>query len=132
MGVCKIIDFGFAIKTANPLQATFKLRPAGNARWRAPEITARKEYSFSVDVYSFGIVFNEVLTGRRPFNEVERSRTAARKALAGERPYLYQADGSPLIPLIRAAWAQDPDARPLFDAIYEQLTVLLSQLLGPQ
>ena len=123
-GVAKIIDFGFAV-VLDPSLATSKLRPAGNARWRAPEITARKEYSFSADVYSFGIVFNEILTVRRPFDTVERSRDAAQRALRGERPFLYtRTEGTPLTAIIKACWAQEPTARPVFEQIFRHLSML--------
>ncbi len=50
----RIIDFGFAIRKAGAADgAVFRLRPAGNARWRAPEITMRLPYGRSVDVYRY-------------------------------------------------------------------------------
>ena len=42
---------------------------ATNPRWLAPEILAGRGYTFSSDVYSFGIILWEFLTWRVPWHE---------------------------------------------------------------
>lgn len=42
---------------------------ATNPRWLAPEILAGRGYTFSSDIYSFGIILWEFLTWRVPWHE---------------------------------------------------------------
>lgn len=42
---------------------------AANPRWLAPEILAGRSYSFSSDIYSFGMILWELLTWRVPWHE---------------------------------------------------------------
>jgi len=42
-------------------------KEAGTLRWMAPEMIRRLDYDQSVDVYSFGILMFELLTGDLPY-----------------------------------------------------------------
>lgn len=42
---------------------------ATNPRWLAPEILAGRGYTFSSDIYSFGIILWEFMTWRVPWHE---------------------------------------------------------------
>jgi serine/threonine protein kinase len=131
-GVCKIIDFGFSIKVpdASPGRV-YKLRPAGNARWRAPEITLRQPYGSAVDVFSFGVIFNELLSRQRPFEAVPKSRDVAQMTTKGVRPDVLFSGLEPLRVIITAAWGQEPSSRPTFDMLLQRLTDVFQQLLAP-
>ncbi len=39
--------------------------------WMAPEVLLNKEYDESADLYSFGIVLWELLTGEDPFPNID-------------------------------------------------------------
>lgn len=43
---------------------------ATNPRWLAPEILSGRNYTFSSDVYSFGIILWEFLTWRVPWYDM--------------------------------------------------------------
>lgn len=130
-GVCKLIDFGFAVRVPDAAPANvYKLRPAGNARWRAPEITLRMPYGSSADVYSFGVLLNEVLSRQRPFHAVARSRDVAQLATKGVRPDMAFAGMEPLRAVIAAAWSAEPFSRPSFEALLQRLTGIFQQLLN--
>ncbi len=131
-GVCKLIDFGFAVRVPDAAPAcVYKLRPAGNARWRAPEITLRMPYGSSADVYSFGVILNEMLSRQRPFPAVARSRDVAQLATRGGRPDMLFVGMEPLRGVIAAAWSADPLARPTFEVLLQRLTDIFQQLLAP-
>jgi serine/threonine protein kinase len=131
-GVCKLIDFGFAVRVPDAAPAcVYKLRPAGNARWRAPEITLRMPYGSSADVYSFGVILNEVLSRQRPFQAVARSRDVAQLATRGGRPDMLFVGTDPLRDVIVASWNADPFARPTFLVLLQRLSDIFQKLLAP-
>jgi serine/threonine protein kinase len=60
----KIADFGFArTHNANDLMMT----RVGSPLYMAPEVLNSQPYTSSVDVWSAGIIFIQLLTGKRPF-----------------------------------------------------------------
>jgi serine/threonine protein kinase/Tol biopolymer transport system component len=65
-GVVKILDFGIAKLTgeAGPTRLGAVL---GTPSYMAPEQTRAEEVDARADVWSLGVVFYEMLTGRRPF-----------------------------------------------------------------
>ncbi len=130
-GVCKIIDFGFAVRVpdASPNQV-YRLRPAGNARWRAPEMTQRLPYSSSVDVYSFGIILNELLSRERPYSTIIKSRDVAQLAVSGERPSMAFIGLDPIRAWIADAWNQVPSKRPSFETLMTRLTEFFEKILN--
>lgn len=63
--VLKICDFG----TACDIQ-THMTNNKGSAAWMAPEVFEGSNYSEKCDVFSWGIIFWEVITRRKPFDEI--------------------------------------------------------------
>ena len=127
----RIIDFGFAVRVADASpDKLYRLRPAGNARWRAPEMTQRLPYSSNVDVYSFGIILNELLSKERPFSAVIKSRDVAQLAVAGERPPMSFIGLDNLRSLIAEAWHQNAALRPSFAVLLKRLTEIFEQLMN--
>eukprot|EP01129_Flabellula_baltica_P003700 TRINITY_DN13441_c0_g1_i1.p1 TRINITY_DN13441_c0_g1~~TRINITY_DN13441_c0_g1_i1.p1 ORF type:complete len:578 (+),score=113.65 TRINITY_DN13441_c0_g1_i1:126-1736(+) len=61
--VAKIADFGLSIITEKKIT-----KKAGSMLWMAPECHRQEHYDKSVDMYSFGIVSWQVITGQKPFN----------------------------------------------------------------
>src|SRR4051794_19281003 len=54
----------------------------------APEVLRRKEYTQASDVYSFGIVAYEILSGKSPYHNLSHDGYLARKIMQGLRPNL--------------------------------------------
>lgn len=75
----KIADFGLAKTKREVTRYSHLTRDVGTRRWMAPEIFgANKEdlhladaFPMKADVYSFGIVCFEILSGEVPFNDVQ-------------------------------------------------------------
>ncbi|XP_010412701.1 PREDICTED: serine/threonine-protein kinase STY17-like [Camelina sativa] len=126
----KLADFGIA-REENKDGMTCE---AGTCKWMAPEVSSRdalqveepKHYDHKADVYSFAIVFWELLNGEEPFHGVPNI-CVPHLVQHGERPSLANTPEE-MIPILELCWAQDSDARPEFKEIRLLLTSLLKVL----
>lgn len=62
--IYKLIDLGYAKEFGKTSTATSIV---GTLNYLAPEILWKNNYSCSVDYWSLGILFYELMTGQRPF-----------------------------------------------------------------
>lgn len=60
----KLIDLGYAKELG---EASTSASLVGTLNYVAPELLWREKYSCSVDYWSLGILFYELVTGTRPF-----------------------------------------------------------------
>ncbi|KAK9830425.1 hypothetical protein WJX72_011709 [[Myrmecia] bisecta] len=96
---------------------------ASNPRWLAPEILSGRGYTFSSDVYSFGIIMWEFLTWRVPWHECGPWQVVALVTEGQQRPEIPPIEALPsrgfpglndYLALMKHCWAQDPEERPTF------------------
>lgn len=91
--------------------------------YRAPESRSSAELSSATDVYAYGVLLFELLTGSRPFAASTRAEWE-RAHLELPPPSLDYEEGSlesVLAALACQSLARDPDARPSFDTIFREL-----------
>ena len=74
-GEVKLTDFGIAREMSEPADG---LGVVGTPMYMSPEQVLGDKLDFRSDLFSFGIVFYEMLTARRPFEE-EPARTVMQK-----------------------------------------------------
>jgi serine/threonine protein kinase len=100
----------------------------GSLLWMAPEIDTNKKsvkYGLAVDVYSYAIVLLELITCRKPWEEVSWVHQIQAKVENGERPNISaleekQArdnDAGMLLEWMRHCWQQNPQDRPKFTTV---------------
>lgn len=106
IGAVKLGDFGFAKSFQNSLSMSDT--PCGTPDMMAPELWRRNRYTKKVDMYALGVVFYELLTGRRPFD----------LSLKGARS---------METIAQASLDQDPD--PLPDTLSESTKAIVMSLL---
>jgi len=101
----------------------------GTGFFRAPEVLrairdgTEVEYSAAVDVYGFGMVCYQLLTGKIPFHDQRLSDYDL--VLSGKRPVV--SDQPPCMrELLHRCWDEDPHQRPGWDEI---LQILVKELL---
>ncbi len=130
----KLTDFGLSKLNLN--NSRFTTMERGNAHWRAPEVFEDEQntekYTNAADVYSFALVFFEVLTGEVPFANVSKSQILG-KIRCGERPILPPDDYCPLhlSAFIKECWATRPEDHPKFPEICQRLWECKDTILIP-
>ena len=69
-GTVKIMDFGIARLTRKPdaTRLTQQGFLIGTLRYMAPEQLAGAEFNAQCDIFAYGVIFYELLTGRHPFD----------------------------------------------------------------
>lgn len=121
----KIADFGLSkiyndpsINASN-LKTTEEIK--GTPIYIAPEIWLSLSYSAKCDVYSYSFIIYEIITTEKPFKDYniyslmsDVSQKGIRPEFKNEIPECYQN-------LIKSCWSQQPENRPTFDEIVEQL-----------
>lgn len=78
-------------------------------------------YGRPVDVYSFAMIFYNMLVGEPPWPELDGMEAVRLAAMERDRPQVPRHIANELANLCRAAWADDPRSRPSFTAVLEIL-----------
>ncbi|XP_068667413.1 uncharacterized protein [Aristolochia californica] len=123
----KVSGFGLA-SVKNGSSRTSPNQAAANPFiWYAPEVLSEQEqsgnpcnskYSEKADVYSFGMVCFELLTGKVPFEDGHlQGDKVSRNIRAGERPLFPYPTPKYLTSLTKRCWQADPAHRPNFSSI---------------
>ncbi|KAK2961612.1 hypothetical protein BLNAU_3410 [Blattamonas nauphoetae] len=96
-------------------------------RWRAPESTSDTiPHSLEADVFSFGMVMYELLTGLIPFHEVD-AVSARRNITHGLIPTVDSATNQIWSDLVVRSLSFVPSDRPVLEEIQEELELMIGQ-----
>ncbi|KAL3679475.1 hypothetical protein R1sor_022431 [Riccia sorocarpa] len=132
--VVKVCDFGVArIKPAVASShgggnwTAEMTAETGTYRWMSPEVLEHKPYDHKADVYSFGIMIWEVLTGEIPYAGLTPLQAAIGVVQRGLRPVMPATVPPKLAGLAELCWHQDPDQRPEFN----EAVTILEELMKP-
>ncbi|KAH9301727.1 hypothetical protein KI387_013310 [Taxus chinensis] len=114
----KIADFGVA---RIEVQTEGMTPETGTYRWMAPEMIQHRSYNYKVDVYSFGIVLWELITGMLPFQNMTAVQAAFAVVNRGVRPTIPQDCPTSLSEIMTRCWDANPDVRPSFSEVVRML-----------
>ncbi|XP_036202015.1 mitogen-activated protein kinase kinase kinase 10 isoform X2 [Myotis myotis] len=118
--VLKITDFGLA----REWHKTTKMSAAGTYAWMAPEVIRLSLFSKSSDVWSFGVLLWELLTGEVPYREIDALAVAYGVAMNKLTLPIPSTCPEPFARLLEECWDPDPHGRPDFSSILKQLEVI--------
>ncbi|XP_077220917.1 serine/threonine-protein kinase STY46-like isoform X1 [Tasmannia lanceolata] len=123
--VVKVADFGVARVQA---QSGVMTAETGTYRWMAPEVIEHKPYDHKADVFSFGIMLWELLTGKLPYEYLTPLQAAVGVVQKGLRPTIPKHTHPKLAELLEKCWQQDPTLRPDFSEIIEILKLITKEV----
>ncbi|XP_034500937.1 LOW QUALITY PROTEIN: mitogen-activated protein kinase kinase kinase 11 [Ailuropoda melanoleuca] len=121
----KITDFGLA----REWHKTTQMSAAGTYAWMAPEVIKASTFSKGSDVWSFGVLLWELLTGEVPYRGIDCLAVAYGVAVNKLTLPIPSTCPEPFAQLMADCWAQDPHRRPDFASILQQLEALEAQVL---
>lgn len=121
--ICKVGDFGLSKIKRNTL-VTGGVR--GTLPWMAPELLngSSSKVSEKVDVFSFGIVLWEILTGEEPYANMHYGAIIGGIVNNTLRPPVPNYCDPEWRLLMEQCWAPDPVVRPSFTEIASRLRVM--------
>ena len=133
-GVLKLFDFGLAVEVPysdRPNQLYDLSGNTGTPRFMAPEVMKRKAYGKRADVYSFTILFWEMMALEKPFHGMDGDAVRETVAIKAERPYIPEQWPENIAKLFKRGWSKKSDHRPSMKEMHECLAHLLQSPLQP-
>ncbi|CAK9856758.1 unnamed protein product [Sphagnum jensenii] len=129
----KVADFGLSkinVSSSKPYVLTHAEEKVGTIAYRAPEMETSYSHvaSHKADVWSFGIMASEILSGKHPLEHVPRTKFWG-ELQKGLRPKLPTNFG-PLVLLIEECWRWDAQKRPRFLEICQRLQGFKKEILN--
>ncbi|KAF8043375.1 hypothetical protein BT93_A1652 [Corymbia citriodora subsp. variegata] len=123
--VVKVADFGVARVQAETGVMTAE---TGTYRWMAPEVIEHRQYDHKADIFSFGIVLWELLTGELPYAYMTPLQAAIGVVQKDLRPSIPKGTNPLLVELLQRCWQRDPKRRPNFSDILEILQQIAKEV----
>uniref|UniRef100_A0A665VS72 RAF proto-oncogene serine/threonine-protein kinase n=1 Tax=Echeneis naucrates TaxID=173247 RepID=A0A665VS72_ECHNA len=127
----KIGDFGLATVKARWSGSHQVEQPSGSILWMAPEVIRMQDnnpYSFQSDVYSYGIVLFELMTGELPYSQIANRDQiifmVGRGYLSPDLSKLYKNCPKAMKRLVADCIKKSKDDRPLFPQILSSIELL--------
>ncbi|XP_060071962.1 mitogen-activated protein kinase kinase kinase 11-like [Ylistrum balloti] len=118
----KITDFGLAREVSR----TTRMSAAGTYAWMAPEVIKTSTFSKSSDVWSYGVVLWELLTGETPYKGIDALGVAYGVAVNKLTLPIPSTCPGLFAKLMSDCWHQEPHQRPTFSEILHRLSEIAS------
>jgi Tol biopolymer transport system component len=128
-GYLKVLDFGLARHVAADDQISAYGLTAGTLRYMSPEQVRGDPLTSASDIFSFGLVLYELLTGCHAFESQSPLEVAQAILTKEPRPpsSVQPSTPAPLDSLIQEMLAKDPAARPSAEAVAQRLVEAQTQ-----
>lgn len=125
---CKITNFGFARDITVIRQSIKRDRGRMPIRWMAIESLFYNVFNTKTDVWSYGILFWEIITlGAIPYSDLTSAEEVMQAIRAGEQLKKPVHCSSEIYEIMQNCWEDNPDDRPAFSDIYRRIEILLEE-----
>ncbi|RHZ79165.1 hypothetical protein Glove_151g71 [Diversispora epigaea] len=114
-----ISDFGLSKLIGQNTENPEKRQIFGVLPYIAPEVLSGEEYTKAADIYSFGIIAYEIVTGFAPYHDIPHNRDLARQICDGLRPKIPFHIPKLITRIIMRCWDARVTHRPTFDELNE-------------
>lgn len=112
----------------------FRMSGAGTYVYMAPEVILKKTYNLKCDVYSWALLFHEMIALEQPFEQYSVMEHREFVCEIGQRPSLTLDINPPvaLQDLLRESWEQDPKVRLTMKQACHKLQAVLQEFHSQQ
>jgi serine/threonine protein kinase len=93
----------------------------GSYRYMAPEVFRHEEYTETVDIYSFAMIFYYLILGRAPWEALSGLDAVTKAAVLADRPIINRSWDAQISSLMQRCWDENPTGRPSFSVILKEL-----------
>jgi len=122
----KVADFGISrcSSSCNCSNYTEMTGGVGSLRYMAPEIVRHQQYNEKADIYSAGLIFYFMSSGRAPFHEHGTNpEVVLEQFLKGQEPRPQSSECHQFLRCImEAAWHEDAGSRPCASELFSMLS----------
>jgi serine/threonine protein kinase len=108
-------------RVGDPWTLSTRILLRSSYRFMAPEVFRHENYNLMVDVYSYGMIFYHLLVGRPPWPHLAGLDAVRTAAMEGGRPDIPRSIDQRLQNLLKECWDENPNVRPPFDRIIDEL-----------
>jgi serine/threonine protein kinase len=122
-GTLKIADFGLSKVRADPAKKETKTfimtGETGSYRFMAPEVFRHEDYTETVDIYSYAMIFFYLMVGRPPWPSLSGVVAVKKASEEGDRPNIPRDLDVRLQNLMKDCWDDNAGLRPSFEKILD-------------
>lgn len=118
--VAKVCDFGLSHILANHVTHIYTVN-MGTISHMSHEMLRFGIMSRASDVYAFGMVMFEVLTGKRPFDGMMQGVVVERVLVSNKQPVFPEHTPEHFVKIIKECWNPEPEKRPTFRELFVKL-----------
>ncbi|CAI2198119.1 1715_t:CDS:1, partial [Funneliformis geosporum] len=114
-----IADLGLCRPENQNLLQNNKKQVYGVLPYVAPEVLKGEDYTKASDIYGFGIVSYEVMTGLPPYNDVVHEEYLAIRICPGLRPMNNYKVPQLMLDIVQQCWDANPSKRPKASELFD-------------